>query len=136
MINVRAMFQLTREAARRMTASGGGRIINMGSVFGAAAPLPGLSIYGATKFAVQGFTRAWSRDLGPAGITVNNVQPAVVQAEPQPTEGGTFDAMKRFTSAGRFGKPEEVADAVAFLTSAEAAFINGATLNVDGGWSA
>ena len=85
---------------------------------------------------MQGFTRAWSRDLGPAGITVNNVQPAVVQAEPQPTEGGTFDAMKRFTSAGRFGKPEEVAAAVAYLASAEAAYVNGASLNVDGGWNA
>lgn len=136
MINVRAVFQLTREAARRMTAAGSGRIINMGSVFGATAPVPGLSIYGATKFAVQGFTRGWSRDLGPAGITVNNVQPAVIQAEPHPAEGGTVDAMKRFTSLGRFGKPEEVATAVAYLASPEAAFVNGASLNVDGGWGA
>ena len=135
-VNVRAIFQLSREAARRMTKAGWGRIINMGSVFGEAAPVPGLGIYCGSKFAVRGLTRGWSRDLGPAGITVNNVQPAVVQPEPQPTEGGTFDAMQRFTSVGRFGKPEEVAEAVAFLASPNAGFINGESLTVDGGWNA
>lgn len=135
-LNVRAVFQLSREAARRMTKAGWGRIINMGSVFGEATTAPGLSLYSGTKFAVRGLTRAWSRDLGPAGVTVNNVQPAVIQAEPVPTDGGVFDAMKKFTSVGRFGKPEEIAEAVAFLASPRAAFINGESLNVDGGWSA
>ena len=135
-LNVRAVFQLSREAARRMTRAGWGRIINMGSVFGEAAFAPGLGIYCGTKFAVRGLTRGWSRDLGPVGITVNNVQPAVIQSEPVPTEGGTFDAMKKFTSVGRFGKPEEIAEAVAFLASPKAGFINGESLTVDGGWSA
>ncbi|GAC1596267.1 MAG: 3-oxoacyl-ACP reductase FabG [Candidatus Velthaea sp.] len=135
-VNVRALFQLSREAARRMTEAGWGRIINMGSVFGEAIPAPGLSLYSSTKFAVRGLTRAWSRDLGPAGITVNNVQPAVIQAEPVPTNGPTFDAMKKFTSVGRFGTPDEIAGAVAFLASPAAGFINGASLTVDGGWSA
>ena len=80
-LNVRALFQLSREAARRMTKTGWGRIVNMGSVFGEAAPAEGLSVYCATKFAVRGFTRAWSRDLGPRGITVNNVQPALIQRD-------------------------------------------------------
>ena len=135
-LNVRAVFQLAREAARRMTKTGWGRIINMGSVFGEGAYAPGLSTYCGTKFAVRGLTRGWSRDLGPKGITVNNVQPAVIQSEPVPTGGGTFDAMKRFTSVGRFGKPEEIAEAVAFLASPKAGFINGESLTVDGGWSA
>lgn len=135
-LNVRAMFQLSREAARRMTKAGWGRIINMGSIFGEGAYSPGLSIYCGTKFAVQGLTRGWSRDLGPKGVTVNNVQPAVIQSAPQPTEGPTFDAMKKFTSVGRFGKPEEIAEAVAFLASPKAGFINGESLTVDGGWSA
>ena len=135
-VNVRAVFQLSREAARRMTKAGWGRIINMGSIFGEGAYAPGLSLYCGTKFAVQGLTRGWSRDLGPKGVTVNNVQPAVIQPEPQPTEGGTFDAMKKFTSVGRFGKPEEIAEAVAFLASPKAGFINGESLTVDGGWSA
>ena len=135
-VNVRALFQLSREAARRMTKAGWGRIINMGSVFGEAVPGPGSSIYCGTKFAVRGLTRAWSRDLGPAGVTVNNVQPAVIQAEPVPTRGPVFEAMKKYTSVGRFGKPEEIADAVAFLASSGAGFINGESLTVDGGWSA
>lgn len=135
-LNVRAVFQLTREAARRMTKAGWGRVINMGSVFGEGAYAPGLSIYCGTKFAVQGLTRGWSRDLGGQGVTVNNIQPAVIQREPQPTGGPVFDAMKRFTSVGRFGQPEEIAEAAAFLASPKAGFINGESLTVDGGWSA
>lgn len=134
-VNVRAVFQLSREAARRMTKAGWGRIINNGSVFGQSAPLPNLSIYCATKFAVQGFTRAWSRDLGAAGVTVNNVQPAVIQENPGPDHPAA-DSMRRFTSVGRFGKPEEIAEAVAFLASPKASFINGESFTVDGGWSA
>ncbi len=134
-VNVRALFQLSREAAKRMTSSGWGRIINTGSVFGEAAPFPGLSIYCASKFAVQGFTRAWSRDLGPNGITVNNVQPAVVQDDPG-ADHPARPAMEQLASVGRFGKTSEVADAVAFLASPASAFLNGISLNVDGGWSA
>lgn len=65
----------------RMTKAGWGRIINMGSVFGEGTPMPGLSIYCGTKFAVRGLTLAWCRDLGPAGVTVNNIQPALTQKE-------------------------------------------------------
>ncbi len=135
-LNVRAVFQLSREAARRMTLAGWGRIVNTGSVFGEAAPSPGMSIYCGSKFAVQGLTRAWSRDLGPKGITVNNVQPALILSKPDPTSGPEFDAMKRFNSVGRFGKPNDVAEAVAFLASPKASFVNGECLNVDGGWLA
>ena len=135
-LNVRAMFQLSREAARRMTLAGWGRIINTGSVFGDSAPMPGMSLYCGTKFAVQGLTRAWSRDLGPKGITVNNVQPALILSKPDPASGPEFDAMKRFNSVGRFGKPNDIAEAVAFLASPKAGFVNGESLNVDGGWLA
>ncbi len=135
-VNVRALFQLSREAARRMTKAGWGRIINMGSVFGEAAFAPNLGVYCGSKFAVRGLTRGWSRDLGGHGITVNNIQPAVIQAEPQPTEGPSFEAMKQFTSVGRFGKADEIANAVSFLANPNAGFINGESLTVDGGWSA
>jgi 3-oxoacyl-[acyl-carrier protein] reductase len=135
-INVRACFQLSREASRRMTKTGWGRIINMGSVFGESTPAAGLSIYCGTKFALRGLTRAWSRDVGPAGITVNNIQPALIQTEPLPTEGPAYEAMERFSSVGRFGTPADIADAVAFLANPNSGYINGESLTVDGGWSA
>jgi len=135
-VNVRACFQLSREAATRMTKTGWGRIINMGSVFGEGAPMPGLGIYCGTKFAVRGLTRAWSRDLGPAGVTVNNIQPALIQKEPLPTHGPAYEAMQRFNSVGRFSSPRDIAEAVAFLASPSAGYINGESLTVDGGWSA
>ena len=135
-LNVRAMFQLSREGARRMAKTGWGRIINMGSVFGHGAYEAGLSTYCGSKFAVHGLTRGWSRDVGPLGITVNNVQPALIQPEPQPTSGPLIEAMKKHTSVGRLGKPEDIAEAVAFLAGPKAGFINGESLTVDGGWSA
>ena len=135
-LNVRSVFQLSRRAARQMSQAGWGRIIHIGSVFGEAAPAAGMGLYCGTKFAIQGFTRAWSRDLGAAGVTVNNIQPAVIQPEPFPTSGPTFDAMQRFTSVGRFGKAEEIAEMAAFLASPKAAFINGESFSVDGGWLA
>ena len=135
-VNVRAMFQLSREAARRMTKTGWGRIVNMGSVFGELALNPGLSTYCGTKFAVKGLTQGWSRDLGSLGITVNNIEPAVIQPEPQPKGGPTFEAMQQYTSVRRFGHPDEIAAAVAFLVDPKSGFINGASLKVDGGWCA
>ncbi len=135
-INVRAPFQLAREAARRMATTGSGRIINIGSVFGRAAPAANMSVYCGTKFALAGLTRAWSRELGPAGVTVNAVQPALIVAEPFPTGGPAFDARERFVSVGRFGRGDDVAAAVAYLASPAASYVNGTCLDVDGGWSA
>lgn len=134
MVNVRAVFQLSREASRRM--GSGGRIINIGSGLGEAVPMPGSGIYSASKFAIAGFTRAWSRDLGPKGITVNAVQPGPVDTEMNPADSEYSDMQKKMTSVGRFGQPEEIAAAVAYLASPSAAFVNGERLTVDGGWNA
>lgn len=135
-LNVRAVFQLSREAARRMSKAGWGRIINIGSGLGERVPMPGLSLYSGTKFAIHGLTRGWSRELGPAGVTVNSVQPGPIDTEMNPASGPMADVLKQMTSVGRFGKPEEVAAAVAFLAQPDAGFINGENLTVDGGWNA
>ncbi len=135
-LNVRAVFQLSREAARRMTRAGWGRIVNVGSGLGEQVPMPGMALYCGTKFAVRGLTRGWSRDLGATGVTVNNVQPGPVDTELNPADGPMAETQKKLTSVGRYGKPEEIAEAVAFLASPKAGFINGESLTVDGGWNA
>lgn len=135
-LNVRAVFQLSREAARRMTKAGWGRIINIGSGLGEAAPMPGVSLYCGTKFAIRGLTKGWSRDLGAAGVTVNAVQPGPIDTELNPADGPMAEAQKKLTSLGRYGTTDEIASAVAFLASPQSAFINGECLTVDGGWSA
>jgi 3-oxoacyl-[acyl-carrier protein] reductase len=135
-LNVRALIALSKDAARRMIPHKWGRIINIGSVFGEAAPLPGVTLYATTKFAVHGFTRGLSRELGATGITVNGVQPGAIDTELSPADGPNAEVLKKLMSVGRFGRPEEIASAVAFLAHPESAFINGENLTVDGGWNA
>jgi 3-oxoacyl-[acyl-carrier protein] reductase len=135
-LNVRPVIELSKDAAKRMVKVGWGRIINIGSAFGEAAPLGGVSLYIATKFAVHGFTRGLSRELGATGVTVNAVQPGPINTELSPEDGPASDVMKKRTSVGRYGKVEEIASAVAFLANPESAFINGENLTVDGGWNA
>lgn len=130
-INVRAPFVAAREAARLM--GPGGRIINIGSVLGEIVPFPGLTAYSMSKFALAGMTRAWARDLGARGITVNVIQPGPIDTELNPADGPGSDAQKQFTVVGRYGSADEVAAAAAYLASAEAAFVTGATINVAGG---
>jgi 3-oxoacyl-[acyl-carrier protein] reductase len=130
-VNVGGVAAAVRAAAPLM--GEGGRIISIGSTVGERVILPGLSDYAATKAAVAAYTRGWARDLGPRGITVNVVEPGPVDTDMNP-DGTEFAAtLKAATALGRYGKPEEIASAVAFLASPQAAFITGATLNVDGG---
>jgi len=134
-VNVGGVAAAVRTAAPLMEQ--GGRIISIGSVVGDSTPWPGASDYSATKGAVAAYTRGWARDLGPKGITVNNVQPGPIDTDMNPAGNGDFAGLqKTATALGRYGKPEEVAAAVAFLASPAAAYITGATLNVDGGFNA
>ena len=134
-LNVRSVIALSKDAARRMIPQKWGRIINIGSIHGASAPIPGVTMYVASKFAVHGFTRGLSRELGATGVTVNAVQPGFIDTELSPADSNA-EAMKKLTSVGRFGRAEEIASAVAFLAHPDSAFINGGNLTVDGGWSA
>jgi 3-oxoacyl-[acyl-carrier protein] reductase len=133
-VNVGGVAAAVRAAAPLMRE--GGRIISIGSVVGETSPFPGIADYSATKGAVAAYTRGWARDLGPMGITVNNVQPGPIDTDMNPADGDSAPHATASTALGRYGKPEEVAAAVAFLASPNAGYITGATLNVDGGLTA
>jgi 3-oxoacyl-[acyl-carrier protein] reductase len=131
-INVGGVAAAVRAAAPVMGV--GGRIISIGSVVGDTSPFPGIADYSATKGAIAAYTRGWARDLGPRGITVNNVQPGPIDTDMNPAQNGDFSqTQKTMTALGRYGTPEEVAAAVAFLANPAASYITGANLNVDGG---
>ena len=133
-VNVRAVFVAAREAAKTMT--DGGRIINIGSIFGERVPLPGIGLYSMSKFAVAGFTRAWARDLGAKGITVNCIQPGPINTEMNPEDGDLAEVMTPVTALGRYGRPTEIADTAVFLASPESSYITGTVIDVDGGFEA
>jgi 3-oxoacyl-[acyl-carrier protein] reductase len=134
-INVQGVATAVRAASKYMKE--GGRIVNIGSILGQSVPFAGIADYAATKGAVALYTRGWSRDLGPKGITVNTVQPGPIDTDLNPDDDRDFvKTLKSLTPLGRYGKPDEVAAAVAFLAGPDASYITGATLNVDGGISA
>ncbi|MET0885510.1 MAG: 3-oxoacyl-ACP reductase family protein [Mycetocola sp.] len=132
--NVRGLVLSTRTAIPYLRA--GGRIINIGSVNADHSPFAGGSIYSMTKGAVASFTQALSRELGPRGITINNVQPGPVHTEANPSDGPEAENLRTRIAVERFGSPREVAALVSYLTTPEAAFVTGASLNIDGGFSA
>ena len=95
----------------------------------------GASLYTLTKGALSGFTRSLVRDLAPRGITVNVVHPGPTDTDMNPDGGPLSQIVGPGLAVGRYGRPEEIASAVAYLASLEAAFVTGAELIVDGGFT-
>jgi 3-oxoacyl-[acyl-carrier protein] reductase len=133
-VNVKGVFLATQAAARHM--GEGGRIINIGSVNSDSMPFAGGSVYALTKGAVASFTRGLARDLGPRGITVNNLQPGPIDTDMNPADGAFAEQLKGLMAIKRYGHGDEVASLVSYLASPEAAFITGANIKIDGGFDA
>jgi len=133
-INVRAVFVGAQAASRHMKE--GGRIINIGSTNAERMPFAGGGVYAMSKSALQGLVQGLSRDLGPRGITINNVQPGPVDTELNPATGEFAESLIKLMALPRYGKAEEIAGMVAYLAGPEAAYITGANLMIDGGFSA
>jgi 3-oxoacyl-[acyl-carrier protein] reductase len=133
-VNIRGLFVATQEAARHMKE--GGRIIHIGSTNAERMPFAGGAVYALTKGAVASFTKGAARDLGPRGITVNNVQPGPVDTDLNPAEGDFAKATIPLLAIPRYAHVDEVANFVAFLAGPQSSYITGANLLVDGGYAA
>lgn len=133
-VNVTGVFVATQEAARRMKS--GGRIVHIGSSMTRYAAFPTASLYTLTKGAVAGFNRSLVRDLGPKGITVNTVHPGPTDTDMNPDGGPVSKIVGPGMAIGRYGKDYEIASVVAYLASPDAAFVTGADILADGGFTA
>ncbi|MCX2561266.1 SDR family oxidoreductase [Acetobacter farinalis] len=133
-LNLRAVMVETMEAAKHM--KDGGRLIFIGSAFGARAPFPGISLYAATKAALRGFAKGVARDLGPKGITANVVEPGPIDTDLNPATGDSAKLISSFVATGAYGTVQDIASMVSFLASPQAGYITGAALPVDGGLEA
>ncbi|MDR3662003.1 MAG: 3-oxoacyl-ACP reductase FabG [Mycobacterium sp.] len=131
-VNVRAVFAAIQRAVPHLGA--GGRIITIGSVNADRVPTNGFSVYAMTKAAVAGLTRGLVRELGPRGITVNTIQPGPIATDMNPEVGAFADELRPLIAVGRYGQPQDVASAVAYLAHPDAGFVTGVTWNIDGGF--
>lgn len=132
-LNTLSPIVLTKFVARAMMAAGGGRIVNISSVIGSTG-YSGLSVYGATKASLLGFTRSLARELGRLDITVNAVAPGFMDTEMTATLGdGQRDQVARRSALKRLVTPEDVAASVDYLLSDAGRNVTGTILTVDAG---
>ncbi|MCC2960358.1 SDR family oxidoreductase [Massilia sp. IC2-278] len=133
-INVRSVFAASQAALRHMPQ--GGRIVNISSTNALRMPMAGAALYAMSKSALTGLVKGLAHDLAPRGITINNVLPGPVDTDMNPENNDFGQSLHSFMALQRHGRPEEVAGMVAYLASAEAAFVTGADLLIDGGFAA
>jgi 3-oxoacyl-[acyl-carrier protein] reductase len=133
-LNVRGLFIATQAALKHLP--DGGRIISIGSCVGERMMTPGLVVYSATKGAVKMFTQGLAREVGPRGITVNNIQPGPIDTDLNPADDEWAEPQLAATALKRYGKVEDIAPMVAFIAGPESSYITGASLTVDGGTNA
>ena len=132
-VNLRGVFHCAQAVADTMVAQGAGVILNASSVVGIYGNF-GQTNYAATKFGVIGFTKTWSRELGPKGVRVNAVAPGFVETPILATiPDKVLGHMREQVPLKRLGRPDEIANVYAFLASDEASYVNGAVLEVSGG---
>lgn len=132
--NLTSAFTLSREAAKLMISQKSGRIINVGSVWGRMGASCEVH-YSASKSGLRGLTQALAKELGPSGITVNCVEPGVIDTDMNSMlDEASMKELAEATPLCRIGKAEEVATVIGFLASDDASFITGACIPVDGGF--
>ncbi|MFZ4649618.1 MAG: 3-oxoacyl-ACP reductase FabG [Rubrivivax sp.] len=132
-VNLRGVFHCSQAVVDTMVLQGSGVILNASSVVGIYGNF-GQTNYAASKFGVIGFTKTWSRELGPKGVRVNAVAPGFIETPILATmPQKVVDQMRQEVPLRRMGQPEEIASAYAFLASDDASYVNGAVLEVSGG---
>ncbi len=134
-INLRAVFVATQAAVKHMQP--GGRIINLGSCNAERMPFGGGAVYAMAKAALVGLVKGLARDLGPRGITVNNVAPGPVDTDMNPGTSEFAEMLrKQVLAIPRYAHADEIAGMVAYLAGPDASFVTGASLAIDGGFTA
>lgn len=134
--NLRAPYFLTAALVPGMLARGRGSIVNV-STMAAKIGMPGLSVYGATKAALESLTRTWAAEFAGSGVRVNGVSPGPTATDGVIARwGNSLDDLGRTTLLSRTAAPSEIAQAILFLASDRSSYITGATLAADGGRTA
>src|SRR5690349_11480633 len=134
-LNVKAPYFLVAELAPLMAKKGKGAIVNISTMV-ADYGAPGMSLYGSSKAAINLLTKAWAAEYGPKGVRVNAVRPGPTRTEGTAAMGDALQQLAAQAPAGRPAAPEEIAEAIVFLATDRASFVQGAILPVDGGRTA
>lgn len=134
-VNLRAVFVATQAAVKHMKTAG--RVITIGSCNADRMPFGGGAVYAMSKAALVGLVKGLARDLGPRGITINNVQPGPIDTDMNPADSDFAEMLRKQVMAlPRYGTADEIAAMVAYLAGPEAGFVTGASLTIDGGFTA